>query len=306
MKTEKIDNLLKKFNTIPMYRVEWGTWRIYAVTDPVKLYSGLTGALENVTFKGNLDNRQLDGWRKTMIDNFGRQQQEGYVQATADFGTLCHEVLVRIHNEGKLNWAFEYEYAEKYFEQSAISNGMIPNKNIIDKQVFEFCKTAAALMVFVHENVEEIYAIEGMCKSDEYEIATPIDMVCKLKDGQIVTINLKTSSQLNDKHREQCVMEKYMWNLTYPDLQADRTALLRSKDWNLKKVPTYEFELIDEGKMLENVLSRLKIAKSSPKDTYLKFPREQVMFVGETSFGEVPKMETKKIEEILFKTYAEA
>lgn len=311
MKTEKIElieNLLKKsaIQTIGMFRVNWGNYRLYATDNPIKLYCGITGALECITFKGNKENRQLDGWRKTMIDSFGRQQQEAYVNSTADFGTLCHQALLRIWMDGKLNWNDEQEYAHNYFKESAIANNLIPNDNIIEKQVFEYCKAAASLMQFVYEQVDEIYAIEGMCKSDLYQIATPVDLMCRLKSGKSATINIKTSSQLNDKHREQVTLENYLWNQTYPAAFANYTGLLRFKDWNIKKVPTYEFEMFQpEEKQIKNILTRLELAMNSENDTYLRVPKEVMVFTGETEAGQPPKIEVRKIEDVIFEPLKE-
>lgn len=300
---EKIQNLIKGMQTILMYRANIGYYRVYVTKEPVKIYSGITGALDTITFKGNADNKRLDGWRKTMIDNFGRQQQEAYVSATADFGTLCHEVLVRIWENRKLNWQDEQDYARDYFIKSCASNNIQVNETVLQKQIFEYCKVAAALMAFISTEVKEIYAIEAMCKSDEYSIATPIDVVCMLNNGKTCTINLKTSDQFNDKHREQVILENYLWNQTYPDVQAECTALLRAKDWSMKKgVPTYELEIVKDvdKKIINTIRKKLDIALDSPADTYLRFPREQIAFSGETILGEMPKFNSVKIEDTLF------
>lgn len=299
---EQINNLINGINTVIMYRANIGYFRVYVSTDPVKIYSGITNALDSVTFKGNAENKRLDGWRKTMIDNFGRQQQEAYVSATADFGTLCHQALVRIWTNRGLIWDDEQEYARQYFVESCMRNNIPVNEIVLQKQVFEYCKTAAALMTFINEQVEEIYAIEGMCKNEEFSIATPVDIVCKLNDGRTCTINLKTSDQFNDKHRDQVAMELKLWNETYPDCPADCTALLRAKDWSLKKgIPTYEFEILkDHKERVVPIEKKLRIALVSEQDTYLRFPKEQVVFSGVTKIGDRPVFETRKIEDTIF------
>lgn len=304
---EKITNLINGIETVIMYRGNIGYHRVYLTREPVKIYSGITNALDTVTFKGNVDNKRLDGWRKTMIDNFGRQQQEAYVSATADFGTLCHEALVRIWTNRGLVWQDEQDYARQYFIDSCNRNNIPVNETVLQKQIFEYCKTAAALMTFINEQVKEIYAIEGMCKSEEFSIATPIDIVCKLNDDRVCTINLKTSDQFNDKHRDQVAMEWKMWNETYPDLQADCTALLRGKDWSMKKgIPTYEFEIVQNpGLLISPIIEKLRIALKSESDTYLRFPREQVVFSGVTKIGEKPTFETRKIEDVIFESQEE-
>lgn len=299
-KSELIENLLKSaIPTISMFRVEYGGHRLYSTSIPCRLYCGLTGALDAITFKGNEDSKRLQSWRLDFVNNFGKTNQEGYVGMTADFGTLVHRAMLKIWQKKKLIWGEEQKEARAYFIQSAKSNSQIPNERVIEQQILEYCKAAAALMYFVNKEVVEIYAIEAMCKTDEHRIATPIDLVCKLKNGKKAAINIKTSSQLNDKHREQSIMEKFMWNETYPDNKVDVCGLLRTKDWNLKKEPTYEFEVVDEEDTLENLLAKFDLSRKSEKDCYIKFPREKVEFSGETILGQAPKLKTMPFEQFL-------
>lgn len=301
MKQTLIENLYKEspVKTISMVRVEYGSSRLYATKNPVRLYSGLTRTLDDITFKGNKDAYYLNKWRDQFIADFGQKAQEQYLQATADFGSLVHQVILRIWHEGKINWQQEQEYAFEFFRASATDNGLTPNENIIEQQVFEYCKAAASLMYFIYENVSELYAIEAMCKSDEHSIATPVDLVFKHKKGYTAVVNIKTSEKFYDKHREQVIVEKFMWNETY-DLKIERCGLLRQKDWNMKKIPTYEYEVVEENSILQDTLEKLTIARRTEKNTYLKFPKEKLLFAGETKLGEQPKFETKKIEDIIF------
>lgn len=296
--SEKIANLIKGYNTIVMYRADIGYQRVYYTKEPFVMYSGLTGAQEAVTFKGNAENRRLNGWRDEFIDTHGRKAMEDYVDATADFGTLVHQSLVSIHQNQFIDWEQEQQLARAYFVHNCLKMNIIANSSVIDKQVFEYCKAVAAIFQFICDNVVEWYAVEGMCYTDEYKVATPIDLVCKLKDGLVYTINLKTSGQLTNKHREQVLMEQWMWNETYKDLQADRTALLRPKAWNEKKgIPTYEFEVVtndiedeDSCGMLDDFKARLKIALKRSENTYIRWPKTQMVFDGFTRVGEKPTM----------------
>lgn len=296
-----IENLYKDspIKTLSMSRVEFGGFRLYATHKPVKLYAGLTGTLDCVTFKGNTDAKYLGKWRDRFIADYGQKAQEQYLQATADFGTLVHEVILRIWQSGKLSWKDEQEYAYDFFRASALENNLVPNEGVIQQQVFEYCKTAAALMYFIHAEVAELYAVEAMTKSDEYEIATPVDLVFKHKKGKTIVVNIKTSEQFSDKHREQSVVEKFLWNSTY-ETKVDSCGLLRSKDWNMAKAPTYDFEIVEENSILQDVKDKLTIARRDKKNTYLKFPKEQMTFTGETKLGDKPEFETKKIEDIIF------
>lgn len=307
-KEEIIENLFKssRIKTITMTRINYGSKRLYVAFNPFGAYSGLTGALNAATFKGNIDNKRLDGWRNKMINELGSiERQEAYLNTMADFGTIVHEVLVRAWEQGYLDWEKEKEYAENYFIGSAQKNKIAINENVLQAQVFEYCKSAASIMQFLYDEVEELFAVESMCKSDVLQIATPVDVVCKLKNGKIVTLNIKTSSQISDHQREQVAMERYLWNATYPDCQADVTGIIRPKDWSLRKgVPTYELEILGrqtEDLFLGSALTRLQLCKNDSKSSYINWSNETVEFTGQTKVGEAPKLETKTLEEILTK-----
>jgi hypothetical protein len=123
------------------------------------------------------------------------------------------------------------------------------------------------------------------------------------KGESVVTLNLKTSGQFSDHQREQCAVERYLWNQTYPQLQADKTGLIRSKDWNLKKgIPTYELEILDEQteyQLVTDAKKRLDLVRSNPNSTYLNFPENTLRFTGESLLGEAPKIEIKSLESII-------
>jgi hypothetical protein len=93
-------------------------------------------------------------------------------------------------------------------------------------------------------------------------------------------------------------MEMLMWNETYPKYPVTKTALLRPKDWSLKKgIPTYEFELVEDT-FTVNTLKRLRLAK----ELYHNFPESVSFFSGYSKLGEIPKIETKTLQE-LFNSY---
>jgi hypothetical protein len=308
LEKELIANLITSdIPTITMYRIKLYGKRGYVKLIPFTLYSGLTGALASATFKGNIENKRIEKWRDSMINRLGGiEEQSAYLQSLADYGTISHEVLVRIKKNGSLDWNFEKEHAYKYFNQSAITNGIIPNPDIIEKQVFEFCKSAASLMQFIYENVSEIKAVESMCFCDDLQIATPVDLVCVIKN-QLVTINLKTSEQFSDHQREQVCLEKYMWNKTYPEFKAAQTGLFRSKKWLIKKgQPTFDFELLKpevEEPLLKDALQRLTLCKSNPNSTYFSYPKDVISFDGKTKAGEIPKIILKSIESVITEAF---
>lgn len=306
-----INNLIVNgFKTVILERIKFIEKRLYVMREPFKVYVGLTGSLDAATFKGDAESKRLGKWRDSMRRELGGQDmQEAFVNTMADFGTLVHESLVRIKENGKLDWKEEQEYAHKYFDNSCRMNGIIPNFNVIRRMIFDYCKAASSLMQFVYDNVVEMHSIEGMCLDDDLQIATPVDLVCKIKTkkGDIdVSLNIKTSEQFSDGHRRQVCIEKYLWNQTYPELQVAQTGLLRHKDWSMKKgLPTYELELIDldtESKMLKGTLNRLRICRDDENSTYLGYPTEVPVFVGSTKIGDAPKVEQRTLQQLFLES----
>lgn len=302
---EKIENLIKGFPTIIMYRINYLGKRGYVLQEPFKPYSGLTGALTSATFKGNIGAKRLETWRDTQRADLGAENADAFLEQMASFGNLLHQCLVRIKNDGYLDFDFERDYASAFFEKSALDNNIKPNANVIRKQVFEYSKSAASLLQFFYECVTEVHAIEGMCKSDELSIATPIDIVCTLKDKKgdfKATLNLKTSSQIGDHQLEQAVVEKHLWNTTYPEMQVTKTGILRPKAWSLKKmIPTYELALVEEKeeeRILTSALRRLAICLNDEESTYYNFPASVNVFTGKIKAGEPPIITSKTLESL--------
>lgn len=303
---ELIENLFKKskIETITMQRVNAMGRRMYATRNPFKMYSGITGALGSATFSGNIEKKRLNKWRDKMINHLGSiEKQEAYLGSMADFGTLTHECIVRVWEQGNIDFDSENEYAENFFIQSAKKNNIEVNMEVVQAQVYEYGKSVASLMQFLHAEVEELYCVESMCYSEELIIATPVDIVCKLKNGKTATINIKTSSAIGDHQREQVAVEKYLWNLTYPNCQAEITGIIRPKDWSEKKgVPTYELEFLkpeQEHLLLNSALNRLRLCLNDENSTYANFPNNIPTFTGVCAMGDMPRIEYKTMEEYL-------
>lgn len=305
---EPVNNLIDGFLTIQMFRAGLGGKRGYLKEKPFKIYSGLTGALSNATFKGHVEAKRLSRWRDKQREDLGSENADIFLNQMANFGTLTHEAIVRINKKGALDWREEFDIASEFFVRSAKNNNIPVNGEVIRRQVFEYSKSIASIMQFIYENVVKIHSVEGMAYCDSLEIATPIDFTCTMKAPKVAdfisTLNLKTSAQFSDHQREQVAIEKYLWNKTYPDLQATKTGLLRAKDWNKTKgIPTYDLEILDdqiEKVLLKDAIQRLMLCKSNYKSTYMTYPDRVLLFTGSTKAGENPKMQYKTIEEMWF------
>lgn len=297
---ELIENLLKIGQYEKMHRINYMGKRIYIQETPFKHYSGLTGALSAATFKGDGGARRLGKWRESLVDSFGKQNFDTYMDAMAEFGTLTHESIVTIKENGKINWSEEEDKAWEYFMRFFKNKEMTPPEGIIRKMVFEYLQQVGSLLQFVYERVHEIYAIETMARWEELQIATPIDIFCSCRptpkaDFKKTTLNIKTSKQIGEEQLNQASCEMDMWNETYGD--AEFTGIIRGKDW--KDKPTFDMKVIsveDANIRLANIKPRLQLCMNDPDATYITNPVSK-SFKGITVAGEIPEIVTMTLQE---------
>lgn len=296
--TEKISNLAGD-GYLVLHRINYNGQRIYINPNPFKHYSGLTGALSAATFSNDPAKKRLKSWRESMIDSYGKQNANNYVDATADFGTLLHESLVTIKNDGKIDWAIERDKSEVYFHEMFITKG-INDKALVRKTSYEYLKHVASMMQFIHERVSEIYAIETPAVWDELNIATPIDLVADCRptpkaDHLKSVINIKTSKQITSHHLEQVACELFMWDNTYRD-GCVSAGIMRTKDWREDKTPTYEYKAVSEPlNLAAAAANRLKLCLNTDA-SYYPNPTSKY-FKGETFVGQTPEIEIKSLEQ---------
>lgn len=299
MENEIIKNLLTSspFYGVTMHRVNYNGKRCYILPEPFGVYSGLTSALEASTFRGDMDSRRITKWREAQIEQFGSVEKHSqHMDAMADFGTYLHMALVEIWNTQKFE--FNHDKAREWFMESDKENGIEHNELSMNMRIFEHHKAVCSLMQFVHDEISEILAIECMAYSDEYQIATPLDIIYKDKKGVVCNVNMKTSNQIGNHHKTQASIEKFMWNATYPNLQIEKTGIMRGKDWMITKVPTYELVFVnDYDERLKNALRKMECVLSDPDSSYANFKKETRVFTGTIKLGEAPKISIKTLQE---------
>jgi len=299
---EKIIDLTGSAQYKKLFRINYNGKRLYVQTEPFAYYSGLTGALSAATFAGDPGKMFLKSWREGFIDNFGIEKTNSYVEATADFGSLVHAALVRIKENGALDWNEERDIAEEEFKNTMLKSGSI-NLSVVRRMVYDYQKHVGALMQFIYERVDKIHAIEVPAIWEELKIATPIDIVCSCRqtpkgDFEETTVNIKTSSQISPSHMEQIACEMHMWNLTYDNREAEFTAILRTKDWVENKTPTFEYKSLNYMEASDKageVFKRLWLCLNSPS-TYFPDPTSK-KFTGVSKLGEMPTIEITGIED---------
>lgn len=311
METEVIKNLIKSaIPTIVMTRINYMNRRGYMIENTGvngetvhSVYSGLTGAMSASSFKGDINNIRLSKWRDKMINHLGGiEQQSQYLDSMADFGTLLHQALVTIWENKEFDYDAQSEYAKSYFMGSAKQLGIPINEDVLASQVFDYLKAVSSLMQWIHDEVTDILAVESMAICEDLKIATPLDIVCKLKGSdELVSINIKTSSQISEEQLKQTSMEMMMWNETYPEYQVSKTGVWRPKDWMEKKgIPTYEIKLLKKDEAMEKarqVSERMRIAMNDPDVGYANFNLTKKIFTGKVGLGELPKIAVNSIFE---------
>lgn len=299
---EKIFDLAKSEKYHRLFRINYNGLRLYINNNPFAYYSGLTGALEAATFKGDPASKRLNKWREGMIEKMGQENTYNWVKMTADFGTLLHEALVRIKDNGQIIWKEEEEIAIEYFKNSFEQKG-VNDLSLVRKATYEYQKHVGSLMQFVYERVHEIQAIEVPAIWKELNIATPIDLVCTARQtpkGEFMksTINIKTSKQITPHHLEQASCELIMWNQTYEDEKAMATGILRTKDWTEGKTPTfdYKYHKFEDARVKALAAYRRMELCLQTESSYFPEPKSK-SFQGTTKLGEAPDIAIHSIEE---------
>jgi hypothetical protein len=307
METEVIKNLITSpINTLVMNRISYMGRRCYVLTDldgSHRVYSGLTGAMSASSFKGDINNVRLSKWRDKMVNQLGGlEQQQQYIESMADFGTRVHEAIVTIWEQKSFDYDMQGEFARGAFIASAKKLGIDTNEDLLNSQVFDYLKAVSSMMQWIHDEVDEILAVESMAICESLQIATPVDIICRLKGSKdLVSINMKTSSQISEEHLMQASMEMMMWNETYPEYQVAKTGIWRPKDWLEKKgVPTYETKLLKLDEAMANanyIKKRMMLAKDDPNVGYANFNLTKKIFTGKVALGQAPKIQYSSIFE---------
>lgn len=303
-KIENVQNLKQSNDKfLILRRINFNGMRLYIQDEPFVYFSGLTGALDKSTFKGDPVDKRLQSWRESMIDTFGQKAQRDYVDMTAEFGTLVHEALVTIDKEGEIDWNEEKDKAAEVFYQYYVDKLIPPDTYVIRKMVYEYQKHVASMLQFVHERVTEIIAIETPAVWPELKIATPIDLICVARqtpkgDPIPCVINVKTSNQITDHHLTQVSLELAMWNRTYPNHQCQAAGILRTKDWREKSGPSYDYKYRTPEEAESQVQDKLKAMELCLKSdaSYYPDPRYK-KFVGKTKLGDSPEIVEVTIEQ---------
>lgn len=293
---ELVENLIKSdFKGHRVWRYDFYGRRIYFNPETGREYSGLTGAMSACTMKGDQEEKQLSKWRDKFIDTHGQQGYKDFLDATADFGSLIHYGLIRIKEDGFIDWKEWNDFAQTYFEGFYKSKGLELDQGVIQSQVFESCKHMASLLQWVYERVDEIKAVEVACMWEDYSICTPVDIVALCRatpkaKPEWTTVNIKTSSQISQKQLDQSSIENYMWNQTY-DLHCPATGILRTKDW--RTTPSYEYKSADYiGERVDEWSRKFAIGQK-----YFNRPAVVQKFTGITKLGESPIIESLNLKQ---------
>lgn len=290
-----------------MHRANFNGRRCYILPEPFEVFSGLTSAIAASTFKGDVNEKRLDSWRLMQVQTFGTvEKADSNLDSLAAFGSAVHEAIVEIWQEQ--SYDFNAEKMREYFIESDKKLNIPHNEGVVNQKVYEFHKSVASLMQFLYDEVSDVLAVECMTMLPQYRISTPVDLVCTLKNGKRVSLNIKTSSAINDHHLNQAAMEYEMWNHTYPEHAVEMSGIIRPKDWRIDKgVPTYDLKLMKPDECRERaakVQSKMMACMQDEDATYANFNKQTRIFTGKIKLGEAPKIVTKTIEEAFIESQA--
>lgn len=307
---ELIQNLLSnpKFRGNLMYRANFNSRRCYIQPEPFEVFSGLTSAISASTFKGEMGEKRLDSWRQKQVEIFGSvEKADANLDSLADFGTKLHSAIVEIWENQ--SYDFSADKAREMFMESDKALGIPHHEGVISQKVLEFHKGVASMMQFFYDEVSDVLAVETMATYPSLRLATPIDLICTLKNGKRVALNIKTSSAINEHHLNQAAMEYVMWNHSYgEDYPVEASGIIRPKSWKIDKTPTYDLKLMKPDECMERatkVKAKMMACMMDEDSTYANFNKQTRIFTGKIKLGEAPKIVTKTIEEAFIESQME-
>lgn len=250
-------------------RFSQGFNRFYYTLDPdgtVTLYSSATTLIKDGYAEDTL---ALESWRNKLRAEGKNPETE--LNYAALRGTIMH-ILIADYIQGiEINMSNFYEHFTKHHPES-VNNEFL---QVITKDSDWLRKAILAFGQFVVEYNVRPLALELIMKSDHYQVASPVDMLCEmdideeglwgepLKSGHnkgqpkmikrkktiVAIVDFKSSQNgFFDKHYFQLQLYKRIVAENYPDLNVEGLYNWSPKDWR-GAVPTYNLKEQSDGKL---------------------------------------------------------
>lgn len=214
-------------------RFPYGNDRKYFITEPITVFHGLTGYL-SMMYKKRGEDEALIKYRI----NKGENWYDEFTHA-ADYGTFLHISCAEFLTNGKL----DLEPLKDEFFEYCKSTGMplVRWKNYSYRLVNDLKSFAQ----FCHDKEVEPLACEYPVYDRLHAVATPIDLVCKMKFNKkiiVATINYKFRENpgLYNKDIKQTNLERRIYNIKFGDSKFEATHCFVWTPSKWRTNPTYK------------------------------------------------------------------
>lgn len=243
----------KLFSVIPrhhkIFRMRYLDGRRYftSVNGRPYLMSGLTGVTK-VIKSHKREDTYLNKWKVDMAKD--GQDADIYADMASEFGTLIHILAAELFSARARQESISTQGLDRYLRDYMAHIGI--NSYYFKEWYTNICKSLRSLNEFYSTTDMKVYAIEYCVVDFEYNICTPLDIVCEITRTESVDAPTKTGGtkkvkqefreiwNLNIKARKkperqsgdkyQICAEQYLFNGYSPDIKVAKTGTI-SPSW---------------------------------------------------------------------------
>lgn len=202
----------------------------FTVEQGVKLYSGLTSYIDKFYSSKLEDKKALDAYKMKMGNSF--EDEFGYA---ASFGSFLHILCAELITAGVVDTTHRGDILNE-FTQYCIRTGLPMNRfgsywRRLNNDIMAFGQ-------FLLDKEVEPLACEFPVYDKERGVATPLDLICRLKfNGKkyVSNVNFKfrANSALYSKDEKQTCIERMIFNQKFAgtEFEIQKTFIFTPKDW---------------------------------------------------------------------------
>lgn len=215
-----------------VYRFPHGDSRKYYTTGETQVFNGLTTYINFIPQR-----KGADAALKSYEMKHGNRFEEELNHA-ADYGTFCHMAVAQFLTAGTLNLG----ELRQEFRAYCMETGMPIAR--FQKYWYRVVNDLKAFAQFAYERKIEPLATEYPVYSREHNIATPLDLVCKMEWNRkirVVNINFKFRENpgVYDKDIIQTNIERFIYNMKWAGTENECEACFIWSPKNWKTSPTF-------------------------------------------------------------------
>lgn len=215
---EELFSSLPKLHKI--YRMPYFSGRRYFTLHKGQplLMTGLTGITKKIISRRSQDSF-LHKWGLNMVKDGG--DPEEYTWLASEFGTLVHIVAAHIFSARAKKESFNTIGLDKELVNYMLTIGVSGShfKNWYNN----LCSAIRSLNSFYSKSEMDVRAVEYCVIDFDYNICTPLDIICEMNTEESVEVPMKTKSGTKKEKR----IARKVWNL---NIKARQNPVRRSTD----------------------------------------------------------------------------